>query len=152
RCVEIVMIERVLQDLRFAGRTLRRTPGFALLALATMAIGIGANTAIFSIVNAVLLRPLPYPDAERLVIVSLDNRQTKQSFDDSTPANFLDWRVRNRSFEALAAFREDQLILTGDAQPERVSGAVVNGNFFDVLGVKAIRGRALQPADEGPGA
>ncbi len=94
------------QDLHYAFRTFVRNPGFALLAILTIAVAVGANTAVFSVVNAVLLRPLPYPQADGLVLVSQGSRQTKQSSGDATPANFLDWRARSRSFAGLAAFRE----------------------------------------------
>ena len=86
------MIERLRQDVRFAARTFRRAPGFLLLTALTIAIGVGANAAIFSIVNAVLLRPLPFPGADDLVLVTDTNRQTRQNNFDASPANFLDWR------------------------------------------------------------
>ena len=92
------MIERLWQDIRYAGRTFVRYPGFTLIAIFTIAIGVGANAAIFSVVNATVLRPLPYPRASELVLVTESNRQTRQSNGDATPANFLDWRVRNHSF------------------------------------------------------
>ena len=100
------MIERIWRDLRYAGRTFVRSPGFVCIAIATIAIGVGANAAIFSVVNATLLRPLPYPRAGELVLVSGSNRQTGQSNGDATPANFLDWRARNHSFAGMAAFRD----------------------------------------------
>src|SRR5205814_409857 len=91
------MTELIRGDLRYAFRTLIRNPGFTLVAVLTMAIGIGATTAIFSIVDPVLLRPLPFADPDALVLVSQANRQTRQSSGDATPANFLDWRSRNRT-------------------------------------------------------
>ena len=146
------MIERVLQDIRYTIRTCLRSPGFTLLTVATMAIGIGANTAIFSVVDAVILRPLPYPDPDALVIVSQMNRQTRQDFGDATPANFLDWRERNRSFAGMAALRDQSYVLASGSRPERVSGGLVNANFFAVLGVKPVLGRSFDARDEGPGA
>jgi len=140
------------QDLKYAARTLIRTPGFSVIALATIAIGVGANAAIFSIVNAVLLRPLPYPRADELVRVANTNRQTRQWLVDATPASFLDWRARNHSFTGMAAFRSPSLVLAGGDHPERVDGAVVNANFFDVLEVKPSIGRGFVGTDEGPGA
>jgi putative ABC transport system permease protein len=146
------MIDRILQDVRYTVRTCLRSPGFSLLAILTMAIGIGANTAIFSVVRAVLLRPLPFERPGDLVLVSQSNRQTKQSFDNATPANFLDWRTRSRSFEGLAAFRSESYVLSSADRPERVGGAMVNANFFDVLGVAPALGRRFEPRDEGSGA
>src|SRR5690242_16272007 len=118
------------QDLSYAVRTFRRAPGFLVLAVATMAVGIGANAAIFSVVNAVLLRPLPYPNADELVIVSMSNRQTRQSSGDATPANFLDWRERNRTFAGMAAFRQAGFTVSSGDHAERIAGAIVNANFF----------------------
>ncbi len=146
------MIERLLQDLRYAGRTFRRSPGFTVLALLTIAIGVGATAAIFSVVNAVLLRPLPFGNPQALVLVEQQNRQTKSSLHDATPANFLDWRARQHSFTGLAAYRGATFTLTSGDQPERVAGAIVSANFFEVLGVAAALGRAFQTADGQPGA
>jgi putative ABC transport system permease protein len=145
------MIERFVQDLRYAGRTLRRAPGFLLLTVATIAVGVGANAAIFSIVNAVLLRPLPFARPDDLVLVTDVNTQTKQNSFDASPANFLDWRARNRSLAGLAAFRQATLAISGD-RPESLSGAIVNANFFDLLDVKPALGRGLIAGDEGRGA
>ena len=146
------MIERLAQDLRYAARTFRRAPGFLLLTVLTIAIGVGANAAIFSIVNAVLLRPLPFARPNDLVLVTDSDRRTRQSNGDTSPANFLDWRVRQHSFTALAAFRQATFALAGADRPESVPGAIVNANFFDLLDVKAVLGRTFLPADEGPGA
>jgi putative ABC transport system permease protein len=146
------LLQAIRQDLKYAARTLTRSPGFSAIAVATIAIGVGANTAIFSIVDAVLLRPLPYPRAEELVRVSDTNRRTGQSLADATPANFLDWRARNRSFTAMAAFRWASLVLSGGDHPERLDGAMVNANFFNVLEVQPSIGRGFAPDDEGPGA
>jgi putative ABC transport system permease protein len=146
------MIDRILQDVRYTLRTCLRSPGFSLLAILTMAIGIGANTAIFSVVNAVLLRPLPFHHPEALVVVSQVDRQTRQGFGDATPANFLDWRARNRSFTGMAALRDESYVLSTGDRPERVGGAMVNANFFDVIGVAPAIGRSFEARDEGPGA
>lgn len=142
----------LLQDLRYALRALLRAPGFALLATATLAIGIGANAAMFSVVSAVLLRPLPYPRANELLIVSMSNRDTRQSFGDASPANFLDWRVMTHSFGGLAAFRELNFSLSEVDHAERVGGASVSANYFDVIGVKPALGRGFVAADEQHGA
>src|SRR5262245_51371778 len=146
------MIERILQAVRYTIRTSLRAPGFALLAMLTMAVGIGANTAIFSVVNAVLLRPLPFADAGALVMVSQISRRTQQGFNDATPANFLDWRERNRSFAGMTAMRDQSYVLSGGDRPERVGGALVNANFFEVLGAKPALGRVFEAREEGPGA
>ena len=146
------MIERLVQDLRYAARTFRRAPGFLLLAVLTIAVGVGANAAIFSIVNAVLLRPLPFAHPNELVLVTDSDRRTRQSNGDATPANFLDWQVRQHSFTALSAFRQAGFALSGGDRPESVAGAIVNANFFDVLDVKPVLGRTFAAADEGPGA
>jgi putative ABC transport system permease protein len=146
------MLDRLRQDLRYALRTCLRAPGFTLLAIVTVAVGVGANAAIFSVVHATLLRPLPFPRDNELVLVSMANRQTRQSFNNTNPATFLDWRARNRSFTGLAGFREASLTFSGDGHPERLSAAMVNANFFDVLGVSAALGRTFTPADEVHGA
>src|SRR5439155_23138568 len=146
------MLDRLRQDLRYARRTFVRAPGFTLLAIATIAVGVGANAAIFSVVNATLLRPLPFPRDTELVLVSLANRQTKQNNNNSNPANFLDWRVRNHSFTGLAAFRESSVTISSGHHSERLNGAMVNANFFDVLQVKPALGRGYTPADEVHGA
>jgi putative ABC transport system permease protein len=146
------MIERLIQDLRYAARTLRRAPGFLLLTVLTIAVGVGANAAIFSIVNAVLLRPLPFPRPDDLVLVTDTNRQTRQSNGVTSPATFLDWRVLHHSFIGLAGFRSARFALSGFDRPESLPGAIVNVNFLDVLDVKPALGRGFAAADEQPGA
>jgi putative ABC transport system permease protein len=141
------MIDTVGQDLQYAARTFRRSPGFVLLIVLTIGIGVGANAAIFSVVNTVLLRPLPFARAGELLLLHETDTLTGQSAADASPANVLDWRARNRTFTGLAAFRDDTYILAGE-HPERVGGAMVNANFFDVLGVTPALGRAFQPGDE----
>lgn len=129
----------LLQDIRYGLRMLAKNPGFMAIAVATLALGIGANTALFSVVNGVLLNPLPYPEPERLV--ALYARTT--DFDQSSISypNFLDWQRENRSFSALAAFREDDLNLTGTGDPERLRAEMVSAMFFPILGVKPVVGR-----------
>ena len=141
------MIDTVRQNLRYAIRTCLGAPGFTLLAVVTIAVGVGANAAIFSVVNAVLLRPLPFPHAEELYLLQQTNSQTRQASGNASPADVLDWRARTRSFAAIAAFRDDVYVLGGD-RPERLGGAIVNANFFDVLGVKPALGCAFVPGDE----
>ena len=136
-------------DLRYAFRGLRKSPGFTFVAVATLALGIGANTAIFSVVNAVMLRPLPYFAPDRLVLL-WERRSDRDHAVVSYP-DFRDWRDRNRSFEAMAAYAEWTLNLTGSGQPERVESAVVSANFFKVLGISPEIGRGFLAAEETAG-
>ncbi|HEX8457754.1 MAG TPA: ABC transporter permease [Pyrinomonadaceae bacterium] len=137
----------ILQDLRYGFRMLRKTPGFTLVAVVTLGLGLGANTAIFSVVNAVLLRPLPLGEPERLVVV-----WERKGTDDSAVAypNYLDWRAGSRSFAQLAASRRDSFNLTGAGEPERIGGRHVTGNFFATLGVRPVAGRDFAAADLQP--
>ncbi len=146
------MTQQLWQDVKYALRALLRAPGFAFVAVVTVALGVGANAAIFSVVNATLLRPLPFPDAGDLVLVSQANRQTRQSAGDATPANFLDWRTRSHSFVGMAGFREASLIVSDGEFPERRRAAIVNANFFDVLRLRAAVGRTFLSQEEGQGA
>ncbi|HMF95508.1 MAG TPA: ABC transporter permease [Vicinamibacterales bacterium] len=146
------MIDTLVQDLRYGVRACLRAPGFTLLAIVTVGVGVGANAAIFSVVNATLLRPLPYPRATDLVLLTDANRVTRQSNGDASPANFLDWRERHRSFQDMAAFRQATFTLAAADHPERVAGAIVSSSFFDVLDVGPALGRRFGPADAQPGA
>jgi len=139
-----------LQDLRFGLRMLVKNPGFTLISVLTLALGIGANTAIFSVVNTVLLRPLPYKDAEQLVAVW--EVQTKVNQAMFSPAEFLDYQTQNRSFSEMAAHRLMYFTLTGLGEPEQLDGRIVSGNFFSLLGVRAEQGRIFQPEDGRAGA
>ncbi len=143
------------QDVRFATRMLARSPVFALVAIVVLAIGIGANTAIFSVVDGVLLRPLPYPEPERLVAVWETNDQAGPDFRNRTevsPANLLDWQSRNQSFEQIGALAYTNTTLVGREQPERLAGAAVTPNFFAAVGVTPAVGRAFEPGDGVPNA
>jgi putative ABC transport system permease protein len=138
----------LLRDVLYAARLLRRAPGFAATALLTLALGIGANTAIFSVLNAVLLRPLPYADPGRLVLIG-------ERGPDGSPNNvgyttFLDWRDRARGFEEMTLIRSWNPTLIVNGQAERVSGMRVAANFFRTLGVKPAIGRDFTPADDTP--
>ena len=146
------MIDTLRYDLRYALRTCLRAPGFTLLAILTVAVAVGANAAIFSVVNATLLRALPFPRDHELVLVSVSNRQTRQSSNNAIPALFLDWRARSHSFTGLAGFREVNVTASSGDRPERLVGAMVNANFFDVLQVQPALGRAFRAADEVHGA
>ena len=138
-------------DLRYALRLLRKTPVFTIAAIGTLALGIGANTTIFSLVQTVLLHPLPYQDPDQVVMVWED--ATFAGFPRNTPApgNFNDWRASNRSFADMAATRFAGASLTMDGSPELVLGRGVTPNFFDVLGVRPLLGRSFAPADDRAG-
>src|SRR5579862_787725 len=136
----------MLQDVRYAIRILAKAPGFTVIAILTLALGIGANTALFSVVDGVLLNPLPYAQPDRLVAVYSRTRTFTHSF-ISYP-NFLDWVRDNRSFSNLAAFRSDQFDMTGMGEPERLKAEMVSANFFSTLGVKPVIGRSFLPAED----
>lgn len=140
-------------DLKFAFRLATRAPGFALFVTLGLAFGIGANTAIFSVVNAVLIEPLPYPEPDRLVMVWQDLRARGGPPDEwATPGNFFDWQAESGVFDHLAAVAGWQTSLgTGDGA-EPVAGATVTGGYFDVLGVAPLVGRTFEPEDDRPGA
>ena len=137
----------IWQDLRYALRMLIKSPGFTFVAVLALALGIGANSAIFSVVNAVLLRPLPFKDPDRLVIL-WEKSQTQ----DTSVAypNFLDWREQNSVFESITAYRRDSFNLTGAGEPERLAGRLVTGNFFETLGVRPFAGRNFVAQDDEP--
>src|SRR5919112_958188 len=139
------------RDVRHGARTLLKSPGFTLVAVAVLALGIGANTAIFSVVNAVLLRPLPYPGAERVVAFDGVNPSECITRSNLSAPDFADWRAAQQSFEALAMFTSGSANLTGGDEPERVGASAVSADFFRALGVGAARGRALLPEDDAPG-
>ena len=140
----------LLQDLRFALRMLAKNAGFTAVVIITLALGIGANTAIFSVVNGVLLNPLRYTEPDRLVaLYSRDPNFTKITI--SYP-NFLDWVRDNRSFSGLAAYQPDNFNLVGMGEPERVPAERVSANFFPLLGVKPVIGRAFFPEEDQVGA
>ena len=138
----------VIQDLRYALRQLHRNPGFTAVAVLTLALGIGANTAIFSVINAVLLRPLPYKDADRLVMIWQQNPHRGWFENNVSGANFLDWKKQNHAFTDIAAFESRTFNLSGDSQPEEVTGQRVTTNLFSVLEIKPICGRLFLPEEE----
>jgi len=145
------VISSMLQDLKYAFRSLARAPGFTFVAMLTLALGIGATTAIFSVVNAVVLRPLPYPEPERLVrIFQTDRGGGRHSTSDP---NFLDFREQNRTFEDLATISLDNLqaTLLGAKEPERLSSASATGSLFTILGVDPVLGRNFSAEEERPG-
>ena len=139
-------IETFWQDLKFSLRGLRRSPGFALVCVLTLALGIGANTAIFSVINAVLLQQLPFPNAERVLMLHRHEGS-------SVPyAEYLDLEAQQRSFELLALFRQDTMILTGAGEPQRVLVRMCSPDFLTIVGVKPIRGRLFTKEEDHLGA
>jgi predicted permease len=149
-------MNQLKQDLRFAWRTLRRRPSFSVVVVLTLALGIGANTAIFSVVSSVLLSPLPFPDSERLVMAWASNPELARlaGLPDELPVSpgmFYDWQEQSRSFEHLAMVQSAQIALTGTGEPVMVKSVDVTGEFFEVLGTPPALGRAVQPADDVPG-
>ncbi len=143
-------LDHFLRDLRYAFRSLGKSPGFAAAAILTLALGIGANTAIFSALDGVVLKPLPFHEPDRLVIVALYNRSLKHSTYLSYP-DFLDWQRTARSFEEMAAFKPLGFDLTNPGSPEHVNGYEVSSGFFSTLGVKLAAGRAISPEEDRTG-
>jgi predicted permease len=140
----------LLQDIRFGLRMLGKNPGFTAVAILTLALGIGANTVLFSLVNGVLLNPLRYAEPDRLI--ALYSRFPNYDRGSISYPNFLDWVHENRSFSALAAYRPDDLTLTGRGEPERVAAEMVSASFFPLLRVQPVLGRTLLPEDDQIGA
>lgn len=143
-------METLLQDIRYGIRLIAKSPGFAAIAILTLALGIGANTAVFSVVNGVLLNPLPYAQPDRLVAVYSKNK----AFDHSSISypNFLDWVRDQHSFSALAAYRGDDYNLIGMGEPQRVSAEMVSASFFPLLGIHPVVGRQFRPEEDQIGA
>lgn len=139
------------QDLRYAGRMQLKNPAFTIVAVIALALGIGANTAIFSVVNSVLLRPLPYKDPERLVMVWEDASKFGYPRDTPAAANYVDWRDQNTVFEGMAAIADESFNLTGTGDPERLEGRLVSANLFPLLGVDPQLGRTFTSAEDQPG-
>jgi putative ABC transport system permease protein len=139
----------LLHDVRFGLRQLRKSPGFTAVAVITLALGIGANTAIFSVMDAVLLRPLPFRNPSRIVAVKTTEPGRHDDIGVSYPA-FLDWRTRNHVFEGLSAYREDDFTLTGKDAPLHVTGVVVSANAFSLLGIAPVLGRDFTAEEDAP--
>ena len=140
----------VRQDLLYTFRTLRQSPAFAATAILTLALGIGANTALFSVVNGVLLNPLPYPHSERLTAVYASTPGVDRG--PIVYLNFLDWQRGTRTFASLAAFRNQDYNFTSRAESERLTGYMISADFFATLGVRPVLGRAFLPSDDQLGA
>src|SRR4029077_14263693 len=136
----------LIQDLRYAVRQLRRTPGFTAVAVLTLALGIGANTAIFSLVEGVVLAPLPYSQPDRLVMIWENNPRFPRVW-DSYP-NFLDWQRNARSFQRMAAFRQQGVDLTFPGTPSHLNSSQISLGFFSTLGVELTLGREFSPQED----
>ena len=145
------MLGTLMQDIRYAFRMLLKRPGFTIVAVLALALGIGANSAIFSVVNAVLLRPLPFEDPGRLVVVWERRPRQNRESNPVAPADFIDWQKQNQVFERMAAHSTVPFNLTGSGEPEQIIGQLVTTDFFNVLGVKAALGRVLLPDVDKPG-
>jgi predicted permease len=143
-------MQTLWQDLRYGLRTLAKSPGFAAIAILTLALGIGANTAIFSIVNGVLLNPLPFPHPQELTVL-YEHTTNFEKFSISYP-NFLDWQRTNSTFASMAAYRHEDFNITGSGEPERVRGGMVSSDFFPIFGVKPLLGRLFSRDEDRQGA
>src|SRR5438094_6758844 len=148
----ITMIPLLLADFRFALRQLIKSRGFSIVAICTLALGIGANTAIFSVINAVLLRPLPYPNADRIMVLN-ESSGPGQDFSVALP-DYFDWQKESKTFEHLACTHKESRNLSGipGREPERVSCASVTRNFFDVIGLSPEIGRVFSADEDKVGA
>src|SRR5713101_2521644 len=144
-------MDSLLRDLKFSARSLLKRPALTIIAIVTLAIGIGANSAIFSFINALLLKPLPFPDLDRVVAVweKIPSRGVERN--EVTVADYLDWRAQNQTFEQLGIYRWWSTNLTGADSPERVQGFQVTTNFLDIVGVKPLMGRGFSAEESEPG-
>lgn len=144
-------MDQLFTDIRYGFRSLLKRPAFTAIALLTLALGIGVNSAIFSAVDSILLRPLPLKDPARLVSVWEHTLRDGIRQNEAAPANFFDLQSQNQSFEQLGAFGPDDVNLTGDGEPERLDGQVVTANVFSILGVAPALGRTFSPEEDQPG-
>ncbi|PYT35086.1 MAG: hypothetical protein DMG58_03120, partial [Acidobacteria bacterium] len=138
------LLETLAQDLRYAARTLRKNPGFTMVAILTLGLGIGANTAMFSVAQAVLWRPLPYAHPDRLVEISETNPLKRWTHTVVAPANFADWQKMNTVFIGIGAYDPTEVFLTGEGEPQRLKGIALTANLFEVLGVAPLLGRTFR--------
>jgi putative ABC transport system permease protein len=145
------MADDVWQDLRYGLRMIVKNPAFTAIAVIALALGIGANSAIFSVVNTVLLQPLPYKDPDRLMMVWEDISAKGFPRDTPAAANYIDWRDQNQVFEGMAAMANESFNLTGAGDPERIDGRRVSASLFPLLGVEPSLGRAFSPEEDQPG-
>src|SRR5262245_40111547 len=143
-------MDSLVRDIRLAFRVMRRSPGFTIVAILTLALGIGANSALFSVVNAVFLRPLAYPDPDRLVLLWGTTPNIPK--EEASLPDYTDWKAQSRSFDGMAAARFINANVTGEGEPERVVGARITHDFLDVLRVAPALGRSFQAEEDRPGA
>ena len=143
-------MEGLLQDLRYALRQLAKNPGFTTIAVLTLALGIGANTAIFSVINAVLLRPLPYHDPAELVMLWETNRALGNDRNVISPANLLDWKAQDSLFSSMAAAIDWRVAFTGSGEPEEIAVEYATASLFPLLGAKALLGRPYTAEEDAP--
>jgi putative ABC transport system permease protein len=148
----VTWLDELLQDLRYGVRTLRKNPGFTAIAVLTLGLGIGANTAIFSVINGVLLKPLPYENGSRLLLVQQSQPQATQPALGVSIKELYDYRAQLASFDGLVEFHQMSFDLLRRGEPDRVATGVVSANFFDVLGIKPVVGRTFVDRDDDPGA
>ena len=145
-------MDTLFQDIRYAFRMLAKKPGFTIAAVLAISLGIGANTAIFSVVNAVLLRSLPYKDPDRLAVIFSNKQGAVRGSGSASYLDAVDWRKQSQSFEEMAMFHNAGYTLTGGGEPERINGARASAEFFPLLGVEAVEGRTFRPEEDKPGA
>ncbi len=141
------MLQGLARDIRFGFRMMTRSPGFTVVALVTLALGIGANTALFSVVNGVLLKPLPYPEAERLVYMMENNISRGWSTFTMSPLNFRDWQEQNRSMELMGAYWPRTVIYTGGDRPERLAALRISEDYLEIVGGEPVMGRGFNEED-----
>jgi putative ABC transport system permease protein len=139
-------VETLLQDVRFASRLLRKSPSFTAVAVLTLALGIGANTVVFSILDAALIRPLPYPNAERLVKLNVYDRESGEFYGKTSYPDFAEWSEQKHFFDHLAAYEDKAFNFSGTQKPEHLKGQVVSADFFETLGVQPFQGRTFEGA------
>src|SRR5579871_6728884 len=144
-------MDTLFHDLNFAIRMLLKKPGFTVVALITLALGIGANTSIFSVVNTVLLQPLPYDHPEKIMQIWEANLRTGEKDSSISSYNITDWQQRNKSFDCIAAYKGSNLSLTGGDLAERIIGYSVSADFFKALGISAAIGRTFTADEDKPG-
>ncbi|MBO0798645.1 MAG: ABC transporter permease, partial [Blastocatellia bacterium] len=145
----IRLIDTIFQDLRYSLRMLKKSPGLTFVAVVTLALGIGANTAIFSVVNAVLLRSLPYRDPDRLVLLSYF--RPGEGVAVATGRSFVRWRIQTKSFEQISGYRSDTVDLTGSGEPEQLDAGIISADLFATLGVTPALGRPFTPEEDTAG-
>src|SRR5438477_5920889 len=144
------LMETLFRDVRFGIRSLLKQPAFTGIAIVTLALGIGGNTAMFSVINAVLLRPLPYTQPDRLVWMSESGDEVANR--PLSYPNFVDWRARNQVFDSMSTYRTWSMSLTGMSAPQNIRAGMVAADYFQVMGVTPILGRAFTAEDDRPGA